>query len=318
MGIGSCLTEARETTDSLVSIDRVDVAADGKRTFHRLAEWDDGPNPGNAEMVVGIKDTIALWTAPAASLYRINLKDLQRSNRMPPPRMRWKCDAPTQAFPQVSHGFRQFAIWQTPVPHRESWGRCTIVLCLHRKMGRFSAPLQARLEGLDPTLVSEPVRIPPNQSFASGTIHPISDSGIRDVELSAIVSSVDDPSQSLRAIPLTLVWEPNELFRLPIARREDRLSLGVRPNSPMGLSVALGPVDRPSESPVVIARTTKNNLLVRLTRGAQANAKGTVRMRGLPPGVTANEPVIEANQNEGNVELNVAADAHWEITPYMR
>jgi hypothetical protein len=310
-----------EATDTIVSIHRVDNPGQPTEKLQRIADNDDFPAIGNGEMRFSIKDSIVNFRAPAKGIYRLIVRDQQRSNRT------LRSPAYAVEIRKPKPGYVLSANWTAPIREidQATWTSSTIstggamMLTVHAlRFDSFTGPIELKLSGLPVDFPGISAVIASDQNFVNfslshNTLQSSSSAAeaISKVQVAGRAVLADVEIVSI-ATPLEVIWNLIDTYRSPIARMATEL-LFVRPESRIcPLSIELGPLpSTPTESVMLTAiRGQPLKIPVRVTRrtGGEASVI-TIRLRQTPTKATAAEVKIDAKANEGTLDLQIPKDA---------
>jgi hypothetical protein len=211
----------------------------------------------------------------------------------------------------------------------------SVRVLINRRDG-FADPVELSVDGLPAGLTARPVRIAANQNDATLIVVADETAATWTGPIRVIGRSITSGEPIERvAETATFVWgvgEQRDFIRSRISRD---LVLAVTGDFVVPISVALGTAPAAAEpapaatepapateaapaaqppakiEPFTITATPGTNVSVpvRLTRRDGGGGAITLRPRNLPPGVTAAEVAIAADQSEGAIEVKIAADA---------
>lgn len=297
-----------QRTDPRLVVERQEVAADGKITWHPVASEDDPPAIGDVAMRLRSKDPSLLFTAPAPATYRIRIRNLDTGQTLSTePRYRLTLSEPQPDVHLVA---------LMPYPHSDVAqtrprgclllrGDAQPIRVLATRRDGFVGPIELSVPNLPPGLSCSPVTIAPNQSEAVLMVVASDDAAKWTGEIDVIGTwSSGDEQRSSTAAAATVIWGTGEQRDVIRTRVATKLRLAASDQSATPLTVQLGGDSTASAKP-----GTSLSLPITLIRREGGEVAVVLRPRNLPPGVTAAEVTVPADQSAGTLQLNVAADA---------
>lgn len=296
-----------QRTDPRLTVERQEVSAEGQVVWQPVASEDDPPAIGDAAMRLRSKDPSLLFTAPATATYRVRLRNLDTGQALATePRYRLTLAEPE---PEV----RLVAMF--PYPHSDAAqtrprgcqllrGDTQPVRVQAVRRDGLTGAIELSIPDLPPGLTCPPVTIAANQSEAVLTVVASEDAApwTGDVEVVGRWAA-GEQTLSRTAAAATVIWGTGEQRDVIRTRVATKLMLSVSDQAVTPVSIRLG------GEPAATKLGTSLSLPITLTRREGGGAAVIVRPRNLPPGVTAGEVTIAADQSAGSIELKVAADA---------
>ena len=297
-----------QPTDPRLTVERQETAADGQIVWHPVASEDDPPAIGDGAMRLRSKDPSVLFTAPATATYRIRVRNLDTGQTLADqPRYRLLLREPAADVRLVA---------MLPYPHSDAAqtrprgcrllrGDAQPIRVLAVRRDGFAGPIELSIPELPAGLSCPPVTIAANQSEAVLTVIASEDAANWTGAVEVVGRwNAGEHSPSRAATAATAIWgtgEQRDVIRTRVATKL-MLSVSEQPLTP--LSIRLG-----GEPPATTKLGTSVSLPITLVRREGGGSPVVLRPRNLPPGVTAAEVTVPADQSTGNLQLNVAADA---------
>ncbi len=297
-----------QPTDPRLSVERQETSAEGQVVWHPVASEDDQPAVGDAAMRLRSKDPSLLFTAPATATYRIRVRNLDTGQTL--------ADDPLYRLTLREPLADVRLVAMMPYPHSDPAqsrprgcqllrGDTQSIRVLAVRRGSFAGPIELSIPELPAGLSCPPVTIAANQNEAFLTVIAGEDAAKWTGEVEVVGRwMVGEQPLSSKAAAATIVWGSGEQRDLIRTRLATKLMLSVSDHPPTPLSIRVS-----GEQPTTTKLGTNVSLPITLARRDGGDAPVVVRPRNLPPGVTAGEVTIPADQSAGTIELKVAADA---------
>lgn len=298
---------AGQPADPRLEVQRLEVDDEGAETWQAVASEDDPPMLGDFAMRLRVRDPLLLFTAPQSATYRLQLRDLDSGATLDPEPSYWVgLFEPRPDFVLLA---------QLPLAHNDPaqtrprgnqmlrGGTASIRVLAFRRDG-LTGPIELAVEGLPEGVSASPARIEANQSEAHLTVAAEPEAAAWQGEVAVVGRATHDGQPLARqAAASTVVWGQGDLRDTVHTRLTDHLRLAVteRWTAPLSLSLA--------EEPQQGAPSSELALPIEVTRRDGGDGAVVLRPRNLPPGVTADEVTIAADQSSGAITLKIAADA---------
>jgi len=297
-----------QRTDPRLAIERQETSADGQVVWHPVVSEDDPPAIGDAAMRLRSKDPSVLFTAPATATYRVRVRNLDTGQALASePQYRLTLREPAAEVRLVA---------MFPYPHSDPAqtrprgsrllrGDNQPIRVLAVRRDGFAGPIELSVPNLPAGLSCPSVTIAANQTEATLMVIANDDAASWTGELEVIGHyNVGEQAVDSTATAATVIWGTGEQRDVIRTRVATKLMLAVSDQATTPLSIRLG-----EESAATTKLGTSVSLPITLTRREGGGAAVVLRPRNLPPGVTANEVTVPADQTTATLQLNVAADA---------
>ncbi len=297
-----------ELTDPQLIVYRIEESATGVEKIHQVAIADDIANVATNDVRLGSRDAVLQFTAPVSAKYRLLVRDQQRSDRRSN-RHRYAVElrAPVPDFSAVAYlayPARDAAKSECISPTICKNGTLAIAVAVTRYDG-WSGSLEAHVDGLPSRVSAGRLFLEANQT--NGHMILVASSDV-DACLNPIfirvAATTQEPLIARSAKPIELTWGAIDTQKTPVARITSALVLAVEDRDEVPLTVKLGMSDT-----VRVERGTKLRVPVVCHREEGGKQAIVVRLRNTPPKTKAEDVTINAEQNEGEMEINVPPDA---------
>ena len=293
-----------QAVDPSLTIQKREVAADGKESWSDVTAANESALLGDFAMRLRVKDPIVIFAAPADGTYRIRLRNLDTGSMIASQPMY------VISIREPQPDYQLVALF--PFPHNDAANTRprgaqvmrgdtrTVRVLAYRKAG-FEGPIEVTAEGLPEGVVCKPVVIAANQNEAQLTIT----ASDQAAGWNGSLKISGKAGEMVRvANPATVTWGRGDSRDIVTARLSTSLPLAVADKVTSPVSIKLG-----GDQPIVIKPGTNVTVPVTLTRRDGGGNPVVLRARNLPPGVAVAEVTIPADKSEGAIEFKVAADA---------
>jgi hypothetical protein len=297
-----------QPTDMRLMIERREVKADAEDVWHAVTSADDPPAIGDAVVSLRSKDPVVLFTAPATATYRIKVRNLDTGSSLadePIYRLALREPAPNFSLIAIPAHPHNDVAQSRPRGCRLTRGDTQSIRVLIARRDGFSSPVKLSVSNLPAGLTSRPVTVAADQSEAFLTVSASEEAPDWIGDLQVTGKSVGgDHERSSTATAATFIWGGGDQRDFVRSRLATRLMMSVAQEQQAPLSIGLG-----SEQAVEGKLGETISLPITLIRREGGGAPVVLRPRNLPPGVTAADVTIAADQTQGTMELKIAADA---------
>jgi len=325
-----------QPTDPRLSVTRRELKADGTEVWHAVAAEDDPPVIGDAALRIRSRDPVVNFVAPAAATYRINVFNIDSGSSLgqqPPYRLVMREPSADYSLVAALAYPHNDPAQSRPFGVRLMRDDVLPIRVLANRLDGFSGAIKLSVAGLPPGVTAEQAMIAANQTEATLLVKASADAlaWAGQIQVTGEAATEGEPIRTV-AIPATFQWGSGELRDFIRSRVAHELTIAVTDQQSVPLSVSLlakppeppatpptseappvsdATADKTPAEPLVLSSKPGTNVTLHVVLSRQEGAKGpiTLRPRNLPPGVTAAELVIAADQSNGAIELKIAADA---------
>lgn len=300
-----------EPTDARLLVQRIEPQKDGDPKLVDVANADDSDNIGDAAVNLATSDPQLTWTVSQDATYRIVLRDLDRGKSLRT-RKRFQLRA-NQLKPRFELvAYRVFPHKDVNQSHEFGSklfrGGAEAIRVLALRRDGWTGPIRLNVTGLPAGVSASKVVLAANQNQTQITLtadetQPEANATRRSAQVQ-VVGESEDGALSAIASPVTLVWGRGGGREFIRSRQTTTLGVCVSDLDVAPVSIQLG-----DGSPLEVKKEETLSLPVKLTRREGGKAPCVVRPRDLPPGVTAADVTIPAENTDGTVELKVSGKA---------
>lgn len=300
-----------EPSDPFWWLERHVDGAEGSR-WERIQMADDSQAVGDGAVRLHSADAVGIVNSAAGGRHRLWLRDLDTGQTLREHKAyRLLVGPPRPDFRLVAYRPYPHADINQTRPHGSvllpGGGEAIRVFAL--RSGGWTGEIEVAVEGLPEGVRCEPAWIGANQTTTQLTVS--ADESFPPGDLPLVFEPrvvgravVGDDTVGRVARSVAVDWGRGDGREMIRSRLSTGLVMAVADAPPSPLSVAIG-----DDAPTEIAKGSAAKIALRLTRGDGAQAACVVRPRDLPPGVTAAEVNVPADQATAESEWKVAGDA---------
>ncbi|MCO8121199.1 hypothetical protein NHH03_05575 [Stieleria sp. TO1_6] len=297
-----------QPSDPRIVVDQAVEDDSGQRRWRQVATADDSQDISDGLLHLGTKDPVLHYQPPADGLYRISVSDLDTGRSLgavqryvlavQPPRQDWQL----LAYPVYPEKTLQSAMPAGVCLRRG--GTETIRVFVVRD--GMQQPIQITVGGLPEGVSCQSGWIASGQNHTDLTLSAAEDVAEHDFDLD-VMGQVEgqDASAARHAKYASLIWEKDDQNPTPRTKLVDRLTIATSAGEAAPLS--LSPVKTDAVSVAVDSQVTIPMKIVR-REGGQGRSI-VLRPQHLPPGCTAADLTIAADQTEAEWSITVTANA---------
>lgn len=300
-----------EPSDPFWWFERHVDGAEGSR-WDRVQMADDSQSVGDGAVRLHSADAVGIVDSAAGGRHRLWLRDLDTGQTLRDRKSyRLLIGPPQPDFRLVAYRPYPHADINQTRPHGSvllpGGGETIRVFAL--RSGGWAGEIEVAVEGLPEGVRCEPAWIGANQTTTQLTVS--ADESFPPGDLPLVFEPrvvgravVGDDTVGRVARSVAVDWGRGDGREMIRSRLSTGLVMAVADAPPSPLSVAIG-----DDTPTEIAKGSDAKIALRLVRRDGAQAACVVRPRDLPPGVTAAEVNVPADQDAAESEWKVAGDA---------
>lgn len=300
-----------EPSDPFWWLERHLDGAEGSR-WERIQMADDSQAVGDGAVRLHSADAVGIVNSAAGGRHRLWLRDLDTGQTLRERKAyRLLVGPPRPDFRLVAYRPYPHADINQTRPHGSvllpGGGEAIRVFAL--RSGGWTGEIEVAVEGLPEGVRCEPAWIGANQTTTQLTVSadeafPESDRPVVFQPRVVGRAAIGDDRVARVARTLAVDWPRGDGREMIRSRLTTGLVMAVADAPPSPLAIEFG-----EDTPTEIAKGSAAKIALRLTRGDGAQAACVVRPRDLPPGVTAAEVNVPADQATAESEWKVARDA---------
>ncbi len=297
-----------ELTDPQLIVYRVEEPATANEKLRQIAIADDIANAAANDVRLASRDAIVLITAPESGVYRLMVRDQQRSDRRGKQHgyaleLR-KPIHDISAVAYLSYPTRDIAKAQNLAPTIVRDGTLALAVAVSRHDG-WQGPVEIRVEGLPANVTSTDISLAVDQTNGHLILIAAPDA-VASIgsPLVRVRAMIENHAIERNALPVEIVRGPIETHKVPIARLTSKLMLAVEDRDQSPMKIQLG-----SKEVRTVERGSKLKIPVVIHRSEGGKQPVIVRLRNSPAKTKANDLTVNADASESELELNVPKDA---------
>jgi hypothetical protein len=292
-----------ERTDPIIAVYRVAQDANSNERLEMVVKGDD-LEASNDPMSFSSRDSSVVIKASQSGKYRILVRDQQRISSSSY-RSRYVLE-----LRQPKPGFQLMAYWAYPgrdrvkskaiSPTLIQSGSLALAVRAYRHDG-WTGSIDVRIQNAPEFLGNQEITLVPQQSIGHCILVGTKESFDWIPNLQIIGSSAigDDRSEQI-AQSAEYIWGPSETFRAPIVRLTDSIPFAFESRDKLPIAIKLG-----GSTPTTSPQGTTLKIPVKVDRSENAKQPVIIRLVDLPPSTKAKDLKIEADQDSGEVEVNI-------------
>lgn len=296
-----------ELTDPQLIVYRVEEPGTKNEKLRQITIADDISNVATNDVRLASHDAVVLFTAPESGMYRLMVRDQQRSDMRGKHRYALEFRKPkhdVSAVAYYSFPTRDIAKSQDLAPTIPRHGTMAVAVAISRHDG-WQGPVEIQAEGLPAGVTSSEISLAADQTNGHLILMAAPDVAANSGSFSVCVkASIDDRVIRLNAMPIEITRGPIETQKTQITRLVSKLMLAVEDRDLSPMKIQLGWTE-----PKSVVRGSKLKIPVSIQRSEGGKQPVIVRLRNAPRKTKANDLTINADSNEGELELDVPNDA---------
>ena len=270
--------------------------------MRQIAIADDIANSAANDVRLASRDAVLLFTAPESGVYRLLVRDQQRSDkRGKHHRYALEFRKPVldvSAVAYLSYPTRDIAKSQNLAPTIVRDGTMAIAVAVSRHDG-WQGPVEIQADGLPANVSANGIALAAGQTnghlilvAAQDAVASVSAISIR------LKATIENQAIERNALPVEIVRGPIETQKAPVTRLISKLLLAVEDRDQTPMKIQLG-----STEPSTVERGSKLKIPVVVHRNEGGKQPVIIRLRNSPATTKATDLTVGADLNEGELEL---------------